>query len=64
MIKLTKLNGDIFYINPHQIERIEQTPDTVITMQSQTHYIVKEKIDEINELITEYRKRIGFSSQE
>ncbi len=64
MIKLTKLNNDIFYINPHQIERVEERPDTVITMLSQNQYIVKEKIDEINKLIVEYRKKLYFGAQE
>lgn len=64
MIKLTKLNGDIFYLNPHLIERIEEKPDTVITMDSQIQYIVKEKIDEILNKIISYRKNLGFSSQE
>lgn len=64
MIKLTKLNGSVFYINPHQIERIDGAVDTVITMLSQNQYIVKEKIDEINCLIIEYRKKLSFGSQE
>ena len=64
MIKLTKLNGDIFYVNPHQIERIEERPDTVITMDSQNQYIVKEKIDAINNEIIEYRRKLGNFSQE
>ena len=64
MIKLTKLNGDIFYVNPHQIERIEERPDTVITMDSQNQYIVIEKIDAINNEIIEYRRKLGNFSQE
>jgi len=64
MIKLTKLNNSIFYINPHQIERIDERPDTVVTMLSQNQYIVKEKIDEINRQIIEYRKKLSFGSQE
>ena len=65
MIQLTKLNGDVFFINPHQIERVEQRPDTcVLTMQSQNQYIVKEKVEDLNRLIIEYRSRIGFGSQE
>jgi len=64
MIKLTRFNGETWYINPHQIERIEERPDTVITMNSQNQYIVKEKIEEILSSIIEYRKKIGFSSQE
>jgi len=64
MIKLTKINGDIFYLNPHQIEKIEMTADTIITMQSQNQFVVKEKIDEINREIIEYRSKIGYSAQE
>jgi len=64
MIKLTKLNGSIFFVNPHLIERVEERPDTMITMLSQNQYIVKEKIDEINRLIVEYRKKLSFGSQE
>ncbi|HOJ63117.1 MAG TPA: flagellar FlbD family protein [Spirochaetota bacterium] len=64
MIKLTKLNGDVFYLNPHLIERLEEKPDTVITMDSQIQYIVREKIDEILEKIINYRKNLGAMSQE
>ena len=64
MIKLTKLNGSEFYINPHQIERIDGRIDTLVTMLSQNQYIVKEKIDEINKLIIEYRQKLSFGSQE
>ena len=64
MIKLTRFNGEICYLNPHQIERIEERPDTVITMNSQNQYIVKEKVGDIISSIIEYRKKIGFSSQE
>lgn len=64
MIRLTKLNGDIFYLNPHLIERIEEKPDTVITMDSQIQYLVKEKIDEILNKIINYRKNLGVSLQE
>lgn len=64
MIKLTKLNGDEFYLNPHLIERIDQKADTVITMDSQTQYIVKEKFVEILKKVVEYRKSLSFGAQE
>jgi len=64
MIKLTKLNGDLFYLNPHLIERIEQKPDTVITMNSQIQYLVKDGIEDILKKIIEYRKNLGFNIQE
>jgi flagellar protein FlbD len=64
MIKLTKMNKSEFYLNPHLIERIEEKPDTVITMDSQVQYLVLEKADEILELIIEYRKRLSVGCQE
>jgi len=64
VIKLTRLNGEVFYLNPHQIERMEERPDTVITMNSQSQYIVKDKVEDLISFIIEYRKKIGFSSQE
>ncbi len=51
MIKLTRLNGDSVYLNPFLIERIEMKPDTMITMNSQTQYLVKEGAEVVMELI-------------
>ncbi len=64
MIKLTKLNGDTFYLNPHLIEKIEERPDATITMDSQIQYIAKEKVGEIIRLITEYRQTLVPGEQE
>ncbi|MBN1214904.1 MAG: flagellar FlbD family protein [Candidatus Lokiarchaeota archaeon] len=64
MIKVTRLNGEIFYLNPHLIERIEAKADTIITMDSQIQYIVKEKFDEIYNKIINYRKKISLDGQE
>ena len=64
MIKVTRLNGEIFYLNPHLIERVEQKADTLITMHSQIQYIVKEKFDEIYNEIINYRRTISIGGQE
>ncbi len=53
MIKLTKMNGNDFYINADLIEKIDTVPNTIITMNSQVQYLVKESILIINELIVE-----------
>ena len=34
MIELNKLNGAVFYLNPHLIESMECRPDLTITMMS------------------------------
>jgi len=64
MILLTRLNGQTFALNPHQIEIIEETPDTVITLISGQKYVVKEPLDKIIELIINYRKKLGIMGNE
>ena len=64
MIKVTKLNGTEYYINPHQIEYIELNPDTTFIMLSGKRLIVKEDIVEIIDSIIEYRKKIGIFKNE
>lgn len=59
MIKVTRLDGVEYYLNPHQIEAIETNPDTTIILLSGKHVIVREKIEEVVELITVYRSRIN-----
>jgi flagellar protein FlbD len=43
LIKVTKLNGELFYVNPYEIEFIEETPDTVISLKSGKKMLVSEK---------------------
>jgi len=65
MIKVTRLNGIEYYINPHQIESIDIHPDTTLLMLSGKHVVVREKVEEIIDLIVEYRRRIGgFKNEE
>ncbi len=65
MIKVTRLNGLEYYINPHQIESIEIRPDTTLLMLSGKHVVVREKVEEIIDRIVEYRSRIGgFKNEE
>ena len=64
MIKLTRLNGVEFYINPHLIETMEKTPDTVITMLSDKKILVKENCEEVKQKIIEYRNSLSFGANE
>ena len=65
MIKVTRLNGREYYINPHQIESIEIRPDTTLMMLSGNSVVVKEKVDVVIDRIVEYRRRIGgFKNEE
>ena len=64
MIKVTRLNGEKYWINPHQIKIIECNPDVTLNMLSGKHYVVKENVDEVLEKIVAYRKRIGVFKNE
>jgi flagellar protein FlbD len=59
MIKVTRLNGLEFYLNPHQIESIEVHPDTTLQMLSGKIIVVKETVNEIIDRNMEYRRCIG-----
>jgi flagellar protein FlbD len=58
MVELTRLNGKKITINTSQIEYIEATPDTVITLLSGNKIVVVETIEEIVEKVIQYKKRI------
>lgn len=50
-----------FFINAHQIETVEETPDTVISLLSGSKYVVKNRAEDVIKKIIEYRKAIsGF----
>lgn len=55
VIMLTRLNGSPFALNPDLIERVERTPDTVITLVDGKHYVVEEGLDQVIDLVTHSR---------
>lgn len=58
MIIVSRLNGEQFGINAEHIERVEETPDTVLTLQDGRKYIIKESLQEVLDRVVEYRARI------
>ncbi len=58
MIALTRLTGAQFALNPDLIERVDRTPDTVITLVDGTKYLVRESLDEVAELVIAYRATV------
>jgi flagellar protein FlbD len=55
---LTRLNGARFVLNPDLIERVESTPDTVITLVDGKHYLVSESLADVVELV--HRARVAL----
>ena len=64
MIELNKLNGAVFYLNPHLIESMECRPDLTITMMSGNTIVVKNNPQEVINRIVAYRQKISLASQE
>ena len=59
MIKVTRLDGKEYYINPHQIECIEVRPDTALVMMSGRNHIIREEVDTVLERIDVYRRHLS-----
>jgi flagellar protein FlbD len=56
MISLTRFNsGERIAINPDLIERIEEIPDTVVTMANGNRHVIGESIDEITDKVRAFR---------
>ncbi len=58
MIKLTRLNGSVLYINAELIKSVEPTPDAVITLTSGEHFVAKETAEQVVERIVEYQRKV------
>ncbi|WP_148575479.1 flagellar FlbD family protein [Nocardioides caldifontis] len=55
MITLTRLSGSVFALNSDLIERVDSTPDTVITLVDGTKYVVLEELSAVVAAIRAYR---------
>lgn len=58
MITLTRLTGAVFALNPDLVERVDQTPDTVITLVDGTKYLVRETIADVVTAVRDYRASV------
>ncbi|SDT75842.1 flagellar FlbD family protein [Actinoplanes derwentensis] len=55
MILVTRINGAVFALNPDLVERVECTPDTVVTLVDGTKYIIAESVPEFIDSVRHYR---------
>ena len=58
MIMLTRLSGSQFVLNSDLIERIDATPDTVITLTDGTKYVVADSMTDVVAKVRSYRSEI------
>jgi flagellar protein FlbD len=58
VILVTRLNGAVFALNPDLVERVDATPDTVVSLLDGTKYIVAESVPRFIELVREHRASV------
>lgn len=58
MVTLTRITGARFGLNSDLIERIDATPDTVITLVDGTKYLVRESLDEVVAAVLAFRAQV------
>jgi flagellar protein FlbD len=57
VIKVSRLQGKEFFINPDMIEFIEETPDLVVSLISGKKVVVAGSAEELVDKVIEYRIR-------
>ena len=58
MITLTRLSGTLFALNCDLIERVDATPDTVVTLVDGKKYVVAETLEEVLHAVRQYRGEV------
>ncbi|GAB3601078.1 hypothetical protein GCM10027586_03750 [Kineococcus gypseus] len=58
MILVTRLNGSVFAVNPDLIQRVDATPDTVLTLVDGAKFVVTEPLTEVVERVMAFRARV------
>lgn len=64
MIQLTRLNNERFALNTDLIERVDVTPDTVLTLIDGTKYVVAESMDELIDRVVAFRARVVSAAED
>lgn len=58
MVNLTAMNGKELILNAEHIEKIEEVPETIITLTNGKKYIVLETPQEVVDRVIKYKNRI------
>jgi flagellar protein FlbD len=58
MIIMTRLHGSNLAVNCDLIERVEATPDTVVTLVDGSRYVVRESVGEIVDKVRAFRASV------
>ena len=63
MIELTRLNGEMVFVNPDHMRFIESCPDTLLTFMDGKTLVVKETVHQVNEKVISCQQRYHATSK-
>lgn len=58
MITLTRLSGSLFALNADLIERVDATPDTVVTLVDGKKYVVADSLTQVIDAVRRHRGEV------
>jgi flagellar protein FlbD len=58
MIQLTRYDGSRFVLNCEIIQYVEAAPDTIITLLTRDKLMVRESVEQVVEMVIEFKRRI------
>ncbi len=58
MIPLIRLDGSEVVVNAELIATVEKTPDTMLTLTTGHHILVKDSVEDVVAHVVEYRRKI------
>jgi flagellar protein FlbD len=58
MIPLLRMDGTEVVVNAELIATVERTPDTMLTLTTGHHILVKESVEDVVARVVEYRRKI------
>jgi flagellar protein FlbD len=58
MIPLVRLDGSEVVVNAELIATVEKTPDTMLTLTTGHHLLVKDAVEDVVSRVIEYRRKI------
>ncbi|AWK50950.1 endoflagellar protein [Clostridium beijerinckii] len=58
MIDVTGMNHEKFILNADHIEKIEEVPETIITLTNGRKYIILESVEEVKAAVIKYKNKI------
>ncbi len=64
MIVVTRLNGAQMGVNPDLLQRVDSSPDTILTLIDGSKYIVRESMSEIIARVNEHRAQLLARAQQ